>query len=91
MSAIGPGDWVEAVHSGDGRLQPGALYHVTEIRTLDGDYPCGICLRWPGAGPIVAGVRLDDSEAWCPCTFRPIRDGQERIERKALKKVCEPA
>jgi hypothetical protein len=89
MGDIGPGTELEFIgpdelNGNQSGLMLGAVYVVREI--IDpGDF-CLICMR--------SWVNLDVGPfpyVYCPCLFRPIRDGQERIERKAVKRVCEPA
>lgn len=87
MSAIGPGDWVECIRTGD-RPDPrpgvgfglGKLYCVREVSTRDYLCPCG---------KRHAGLRftnmLDSPMGWWSmCAFRPIyrpRDNAEFIEK----------
>lgn len=90
MSDIGPGDWVECVNAeplfpkDPRRLVKGALYQVTWV---------GVSRRGAMVGqPIVrlAGVQLfAERRGFWLQRFVSIRDGQQRIDRKALRKTHE--
>jgi len=76
MSAIGPGDWVEALFSagaeeGFRAVAKGEIYCVQVARPAE--YPCGECGE-RGLGLILAGDQIEDPKAtWCgECGFRPI-------------------
>lgn len=74
MTAIGKGDFVEAVrneHGPGASLLAGRVYVVLSVQK---DFTCDPC---PHCGNDedcveVEGARLLDDWAWCPCDFRPV-------------------
>ena len=91
MSDIGPGTELEFIgpldgnEPEDGRLMIGAIYATRAVIEYEGD-PCYRC-----RSGVFIRLTINNGHIYSPCVFRPIRDGQERIERKAVKRVCEPA
>lgn len=76
MSAIGPGDWVEALHSRPGdvdarEITAGGLYCVEEV-----DHEPCVCFRCGDEGPGFSLVGDPPgslvNSAWCGCDFKPI-------------------
>lgn len=71
MSAIGPGDWVQAVRDyddGEDHLTGGAIYQVKSSRSSP--WPCSQCGSTADDGFDLVGQRaLPPGEAWCPCVF----------------------
>ena len=96
MSAIGPGDWVECIRTGDGRADHpgrgftlGKLYCVREVSAKN--YPCP-------CGRTCGGLRFTNMKDpaigwWSACAFRPIyrpkADFIEALKRPAPEQ--EPA
>lgn len=90
MRDIGPGDWVECICAGNtpgSGFVVGGLYCVSEVGGLD-YLPWINCAYMPTPSDLGYGV-----PGWDLHAFRPLRDGQERIERKAIRrsKTKEPA
>ena len=87
MTDIGVGTELEFIgpdefNGNQSGLMLGAIYVVRAVEDIPGDW-CLLCNR--------ARVDLDVGpfpHVYCPCVFKPLRDGQERIERKAVKRVC---
>ena len=91
MTDIGPGTELEFIgpdfHDGYASgLMVGAIYVCAKV--VEAESECDICRT---VMPDIMLTVLTPFEFYCPCLFKPLRDGQERIERKAVKRVCEPA
>ena len=91
-NAIGPGDWVECIKGAPQTRPPlveGALYRIRAFGPSDLG-ACNDC--GDSTSRALELVGIDDPDwAFCHCGLRPITDGQDRIERRQLKLVCEEA
>ena len=89
MSDIGPGTESEYIgpersEFGPSGLMIGAIYVCGALVPVGPDV-CVLC----GQTRLHIELTVEAPWVYCPCVFRPIRDGQERIERAV--KICEPA
>lgn len=70
MSAIGKGDFVEAVRDDD-PIIGGAVYVVADAFRPDGCGTCGECGNDTDI-VLIEGADLGYGVGWCPCNFKPI-------------------
>lgn len=84
MSDIGPGTWLECVDNGPTQygeptnLMVGALYCVSAIHTR----ACGRCKN---CQPLIL-VGVGRPMYPCASRFRPIRDDEQKIERREVRR-----
>ena len=97
MTAIGKGDWVEAVISINTKysnimIVAGQLYIVDDVVDLRPDFGLAyLCSRCGNreTGLLIGGIRhpCDSRPAWsaaCPCLFKPIYRPKENFTRDLL-------
>lgn len=87
MSAIGPGDWVEAitdrVHYDGFAISVGSLYRISSAWPQHRmNRVCDDCNQ-PNGGLSLVGHSED--LAWCPCHFKPISGGERGMFDHMLK------